>query len=89
MNTSRAVRALSDAVQVRTVSYSDRALMDSSEFERFHALLEATFPLSTAGWRNRAGHNLLIRGEAAADRRGPGLAAHRPHVSYGCRTCRR
>ncbi|OPZ64560.1 MAG: Succinyl-diaminopimelate desuccinylase [Firmicutes bacterium ADurb.Bin506] len=62
MNTSRAVRALSDAVQVRTVSYSDRALMDSSEFERFHALLEATFPLVHSRLEKTAlGHNLLFR----------------------------
>ncbi len=60
VNTARAVKSLSDAVQVRTVSFSDRALMDHGEFERFHALLERMYPLIHERLHKTAlGHNLL------------------------------
>ncbi len=60
MNVTRAVKALSDAVQVKTISYADRALMDTGEFDRFHALLEAAFPLVHARLgKTVLGHNLL------------------------------
>ncbi|AEI49065.1 M20 family peptidase [Runella slithyformis] len=36
---------LSDAVKFRTVSYEDRSLMDSTQFEKFIGFLEQTYPL--------------------------------------------
>ncbi|MEA4883258.1 MAG: M20/M25/M40 family metallo-hydrolase [Clostridia bacterium] len=45
VNTERAVKSLSDAIQVRTVSFADRSHMDTVEFDRFHALLDSSFPL--------------------------------------------
>lgn len=60
VNTARAVKSLSDAVQVRTISFSDRALMDHGEFDRFHALLEKLYPLIHERLhKTTLGHNLL------------------------------
>lgn len=39
------VTHLSDAVKFRTVSYEDRSLMDSTQFEKFIDFLEHTYPL--------------------------------------------
>ena len=59
VNTARAVKSLSEAVQVRTVSFSDPTLMDLSEFDRFHALLERLYPLTHKRLRKTAlGHSL-------------------------------
>ena len=46
VNTARAVKSLSEAVQVRTVSFSDSTLMDLSESDRFHALLHRLYILT-------------------------------------------
>jgi carboxypeptidase PM20D1 len=60
VNTARAVKSLSEAVQVRTTSFSDRASMDHGEFERFHALLERLYPLVHARLQKTAlGYSLL------------------------------
>jgi len=60
VNTARAVRSLSEAVQVRTVSFSDRTLMDLGEFDRFHALLERLYPLIHERLHKTAlGHSLF------------------------------
>ncbi|HON43611.1 MAG TPA: M20/M25/M40 family metallo-hydrolase, partial [Bacillota bacterium] len=70
VNTARAVKSLSEAVQVRTISFSDRALMDHGQFERFHALLERLYPLVHRGLEKTAlGHNLLYlwKGAEAAE----------------------
>ena len=60
VNTARAVKSLSEAVQVRTISFSDPASMDHGEFERFHALLERLYPLVHARLQKTAlGYSLL------------------------------
>ena len=60
VNTARAVKSLSEAVQVRTVSFSDPTLMDLSEFDRFHALLERLYPLTHERLHKTAlGHSLF------------------------------
>ncbi|MBP7784850.1 MAG: M20/M25/M40 family metallo-hydrolase [Firmicutes bacterium] len=60
VNTARAVNSLSEAVQVRTVSFSDRTLVDLGEFDRFHALLERLYPLTHERLHKTAiGHSLF------------------------------
>ena len=62
VNTARAVKSLSEAVQVRTVSFSDRTLMDFGEFDRFHALLGSLYPLTHERLHKTAlGHSLFYR----------------------------
>ncbi len=39
---------LSDAIKIRTVSYQDLSLMDSTQFEKFIGFLEKTYPLTHA-----------------------------------------
>lgn len=41
----RVQRHLSEAIQIKTVSYTDESLMDWTEFERFHVFLEQAYPL--------------------------------------------
>lgn len=41
----RVQQHLSEAIQIKTISYTDENQMDWSEFERFHAFLEETYPL--------------------------------------------
>ncbi len=41
----RACRHLSQAIQIPTVSYPDKSLVDWSQFERFHKFLETEYPL--------------------------------------------
>lgn len=41
----RACRHISGAIQIPTVSYPDKSLVDWAQFERFHKFLEAEYPL--------------------------------------------
>ncbi|NBB18350.1 M20/M25/M40 family metallo-hydrolase [Runella sp. CRIBMP] len=43
-----ALTHLSDAVKIRTVSYEDLSLMDSTQFEKFIGFLEQAYPLTHA-----------------------------------------
>ncbi len=62
VNIERAVRSLSEAIQVKTVSLADPSLIDYEEFGRFHALLESLFPLVHRELEKTAlGHNLVYR----------------------------
>lgn len=45
VDTQRAIRHISGAIQVPTVSYPDKSLVDWSQFERFHKFLETEYPL--------------------------------------------
>lgn len=45
VDTERAVRNLSGAIQIPTISYPEEELVDWAQFEKFHAYLEKTYPL--------------------------------------------
>ena len=52
---------LAEAVRIRTVSYEDRSRIETDEFDRFAAFLQATYPLVHERLRREvvAGHALL------------------------------
>ncbi len=45
VNEEKAVKDLSDMIQIKTVSYQDKNQIDRQEFEKFQALLKERFPL--------------------------------------------
>lgn len=45
INTDRAVKNLSEAIKIPTVSYPEHEKVDWAQFERFHAFLESAYPL--------------------------------------------
>ena len=45
IDVERAQEHISGAIQIKTVSYPDKSLVDFGEFEKFHKFLEESFPL--------------------------------------------
>src|SRR5664279_201652 len=45
VNADRAVKNLSEAIKIPTISYPEHELVDWSQFEKFHYFLEQTYPL--------------------------------------------
>ncbi len=47
VNAGRAVKNLSEAIKIPTISYPEHELVDWSQFEKFHDFLEQAYPLIT------------------------------------------
>ena len=47
VDSARAIKNLSEAIQIPTISYPEHELVDWSQFEKFHDFLEKSYPLIT------------------------------------------
>jgi carboxypeptidase PM20D1 len=63
IDTMAAAKRLSEAVTYKTISFSEEAPVEAAEFEKFHALINRSYPNVAAKLEKRviAGHSLLYK----------------------------
>ena len=66
LNGEKAVRHLSEAIQINTTSYMDTSKIDYAEFDRFHEKMKEWYPeIMKQGEFRKIGYSILIRIEGS------------------------